>query len=166
MSLNKRNTHPRILTYLVQEDVLTEDDLDRITRHRTSLRQKTELHFLLRRCNPKCDSFLTFCQALDQNGYEFISEALVDKKMAASIQKKQVIKCVYCMLVENLYPDKIAASLYEDSGLSSGTLEEVTLTEGVSRRAVVKTILKKLSEISETTRSSKGMCRYPNKGSA
>ena len=53
-------------------------------------------------------------------------------------------KCVFCMLVENLYPDKIAPALYEDSGLSSGTLEEVTLTEGVSRRAAVKTILKKL----------------------
>ena len=89
----------------------------------------------------------------------------VGKKMAESNVLEQE-KCVYCMLVENLYPEKIAASLYEDSGLSSGTLEEVTLTEGVSRRAVVKTILKKLSEISETTRSRKGMCRYPNKGSA
>ena len=36
------------------------------------------------------------------------------------------VECIYCMLVENLYPEKIAPSLYEDSEISSGTLEEVT----------------------------------------
>ena len=64
--------------------------------------------------------------------------------MAARTPKKEIPKCVYCTLVENLYPEKIAPSLYEESELSSGTLEEVTLTVGISRRAAVKTILKKL----------------------
>ena len=64
--------------------------------------------------------------------------------MEASSCTNGTTKCLHCVLVENLYPEKIAPSLYEDSGLSSGTLEEVTLTEGVSRRAAVKTILKKL----------------------
>ena len=138
-------THPKILAYLLQEDVLTEDDLDAITRHKTTHQQNTELYFRLRRCDSKIEPFTKFCQALEENDFDFIAHTLKNhRKMAASNSMKQKMKCVHCLLVENLYPEKIAPSLYEDSELSSGTLEEVTLTEGVSRRAAVKTILKKL----------------------
>ena len=64
--------------------------------------------------------------------------------MSSGLQQEKKQKCLYCLLVENLDPETIAPSLYEDSELSSGTLEEATLTQGVSRRAAVKTILKKL----------------------
>ena len=80
----------------------------------------------------------------DWEEFHQVREIAITDEIPASSYVSQNHKCIHCMLMENLYPDKIAASLYEDSGLSSGTLDEVTLTEGVSRRAAVKTILKKL----------------------
>ena len=136
---------PEILTYLVQEKVINEEDFLSISRHKTSFKQNTELIFHLKRCDARKEPFRKFCQALEQNNLHFISDKLtqvLEELNKLDMPEKQ--KCVFCMLVGNLYPEKIVPSLYEDSGLSSGTLEEVTLTEGVSRRAAVKTILKKL----------------------
>ena len=116
-----------------------------ILKHKSSFKQNTELYFRLKRCDAKKKPFQKFVRLLEQSNLHCISDKLTQTlaEMAELIYPEQE-KCVYCMLVENLYPDKIVASLYEDSGLSSGTVEEVTLTEGVSRRAAVKTILKKL----------------------
>ena len=46
------------------------------------------------------------------------------------------------MLVENLYPDKIAPSLFEESVLSSGTLEEVALNPQFTVKQAMKMILR------------------------
>ena len=126
-------TNPRILASLVQEDVLTVDDLERVKRHKTTQQQNTELYFRIRRCDWRREPFKKFCQVLDQNDDGFISETLKKQRsMAASKSIAEAEKCLYCMLVDNLYPEEIAPFLYEDCELSSGTLQEVTLTEGVT----------------------------------
>ena len=128
---------------------ISEDDLDIITRHKTAQKQNTELFFRMKRCDARKEPFKKFCETLEENDHSFISDKLKKTvgemaQISSDSSQKKHQKCTYCILVDNLYPDKIAAALYEDSGLSSGALEEVTLTEGVTRREAVKTILKKL----------------------
>ena len=143
-------SHPVILTSLVQDDVLTVEDLERIKRHKTHQQQNTELYFRLRRCDSKLKPFNKFCNVLDQNCYSFISKSLNSQRiMAAKIAQEETQNCVHCMLVETLYPYEIAPALYEDSGFSSAGLEEVMVQDGKSRKEAVRTILKKRTDAEE-----------------
>ena len=137
--------HPQILASLYEEDILSQEGLLTIKRHAAPCQQNTELYLRLKRCDAAKQPFTKFCCVLTRHGHQFISDKLQEslRTMAAYPQEKDT-KCVYCVLMENLYPDEVVTSLYEDSGLSSGTLEDVILTEGVTRRDAVRRILKKL----------------------
>ena len=139
--------HPQILASLYAEDILSLEGLLKIKRHTVPCQQNTELYLHLKRCDAAKQPFTKFCCVLTRHGHQFISDKLQEslRTMAAhQISQEGEKKCVYCVLMENLYPDEVVVSLYEDSGLSSGTLEDVTLTEGVTRRDAVRRILKKL----------------------
>ena len=138
--------YPQILASLYEEDILSQEGLLKVKRHATPCQQNTELYLRLKRCDAAKQPFTKFCCVLTRHGHQFISDKLQTslKTMATHQIQQEKQKCVYCVLMENLYPDEIIKPLYEDSGLSSGTLEDVTLTEGVTRRDAVRRILKKL----------------------
>ena len=137
--------YPQILASLYEEGILSQEGLLKIKRHVTPCQQNTELYLRLKRCDAAKQPFAKFCCVLTRHGHQFISDKLQEslRTMTAHPQEREK-KCVYCVLMENLYPEEVAMSLYEDSGLSSGTLEDVTLAEGLTRRDAVRRILKKL----------------------
>ena len=138
--------YPQILASLYEEDILSQEGLLKIKRHATPCQQNTELYLRLKRCDAAKQPFTKFCCVLTRHGHQFISDKLQAslRTMATHQIPQEKEKCVYCVLMENLYPDEVIMSLHEDSGLSSGTLEDVTVTEGVTRRDAVRRILKKL----------------------
>ena len=138
--------YPQILASLYEENILSQEGLLKVKRLATPCQQNTELYLRLKRCDAAKQPFTKFCCVLTYHGHQFISDKLQAslRTMATQQIHQEKEKCVYCVLMENLYPDEVAMSLYEDSGLSSATLEDVTVTEGVTRRDAVRRILKKL----------------------
>ena len=106
--------HPQILASLYQDDILSHEAFLKIQRLETPFKQNTELYLRLKRCDASKQPFTVFCDVLERHGYQFISDRLEETLTTMEVNQQlggEVKRCVYCTLVDALYPDEVALSL-------------------------------------------------------